>query len=393
MTLTMHVITNRVGNGKRPHWAFKRAMLGLVGLLTCEPLARGGASSAEHGAYRVTGELSVRSIDEAAAARGIFVPTSPPAWLYVFDIMVDGCSWYIHATPTLQPPPLDDLGLPGGSVTPPLDWELVMASDGKEFCRFKAGPRRTPASAYEAHRGSGGAPFGVERELAVLWYAYASRCEVSAGQKSVVPMETLSVKTFASSSNRIAGRMEVMESNPQLPRTVITSGYSRGSELRPVATQGDFTNAIYRVLETTNTGGLTLPLEASVQYFDVVNSGGKVSSKPSYVMELRTHTVSAAGSTPTYPPELKGNYIVNDYRFIDARGAGSGKIISSNGWPGEMVVRSQLVNEPALKKGTWLYPLRLFLIVTVILVPAFCLFAAGRKNNTISKESKYEEKI
>jgi hypothetical protein len=294
--------------------------------------------------YRVTGQLRVNAIDEVAANRGEFEYEST-AWEYSFTVSVSGDAWHIQANPTLQPPLDDDLGLPQGYKQTPLGWNLIAASNGSEFSKVKNGPRSTPEAVYQVQRGAGSAPFGVEREIAALWYAYASHSNLSGGDQGwLVPMERLPLDIFAATTNRVNGHFVLLGKHPGLPSNVTTFGYAHeigDGRLGYLNAELKFTNTVFTVTATTNIGALTLPLEAKLHYYAVVNSGGKAESKPSYEIVIETLSITPSAILPQYPPELSGGFVISDYRYINKNGNGIATVVTKNAWPAESLIRSE----------------------------------------------------
>jgi len=138
--------------------------------------------------YHVTGRIAWQALQQDAAARGEFVSTKEFS-TYSFTVDVEGCRWSVSLAPqTLYVP--DENDSPGGVSA---NWAMVVVSDGHEFCKImRRDPRSSPDAVSSATRGPGAAPFCVDRQIVMLWYAYASHCLLAGSSTNLlVPMESL----------------------------------------------------------------------------------------------------------------------------------------------------------------------------------------------------------
>jgi hypothetical protein len=304
--------------------------------------------------YTISGSISLERIDEAAAITGEFRPLETLA-IHSFTVQSDGCRWSLKVIPVMLPAPSDDMGLPPGYQPASTNWHLVAASNGSEFCVYRNGPRSKPGSAYIATRGPGGAPFGVDREVAALWCTYASQCLFQAeGVQKSVPLTGTQLASFAATGNRIPAKVELLDRAPHLPCTVTITGYyydHQRNVVRPLPQGVSRTNTVLRVLSTTNVNGLLLPVEALMDVYDVARNRGEIQAKPAYQVRIQGKSFSSAASLEAYPPALDGVFLVYDARLIAHPGHRVVPALATNQWPSEPVSRPATDRLPAT--GSW----------------------------------------
>jgi hypothetical protein len=316
----------------------------LSGLLAGALLALADQAQAAALQYRVSGVLSQHLGRQDAAERGEFVslPYSVYSSVFSFVVTVNECRWSVELAPTKLPNISKDDSHDGKEITVSTNWNLVVASDGNEFCSVMGGTRSRPDAVFGAMRGRGAAPFCVDENIILLWYAYASHCLLRDSTSNlVVPMEYLQAnpKVF-----RVPAHWELFPAFPALPRVVKTFGYwinpSNGS-LEMLPPENARTNAILEVHSTTNLSGISLPLQTSVYRYLVTLRDGRVASMPHYKIVIETTSVELGAKLPEYPPQLSGPYHVSDYRASGLSNAAAVKIITTQGWPSESLVKSK----------------------------------------------------
>ena len=239
-----------------------------------------------------------------------------------FHITVSGCSWLLHLTPAKPIYDYREMSYDG-------TW-IYRVTSFKTETAARSGTNRS-ANVATATVTAGPVPHDESvHEAGVLWLMFASTCYFSSVTNGrTEPAITFGVPSWQySHENRYTEQtvFNLQRPDPALPESLLylDEGFARDSSRPGILLKREppysagFTNAVYRVLQSTNCGDLRLPTRAVLETYvpprTILGSGGHLHLYTQY--SVTVDNVSAKLSSPTaFVPELPGMTVVSDRRF------------------------------------------------------------------------------
>jgi hypothetical protein len=194
-----------------------------------------------------------------------------------------------------------------------------------------------------AMMGSGSAPYAVDRELILLWYAYASGHylqQATAGR--LHPLDQLSLRHYDTDDFRQAAAWKLSPEYPNLPQWILTSNYVRfPRQFLPsvLPLRQPNTNGVFRATAFTNAHGLTVPSLATAEVHALIYPGHflpmLVETFDIRATELRRHE-----GPVDFRPALPCPASLHDVRDLRTAVAGSSRPVLTNGWPAQAALNA-----------------------------------------------------
>lgn len=314
----------------------------------------------------------------------------------MFTASVVGCRWFIRLVPHNWPhPPPIVLGT--NRVVPVVPRYLESGSDGQNFYRVMAfhdpGDEPTaPRNRGTAVRGPGTIPFAIGDEIMALWYIFASHCYLGTLTNMLIaPIESLPTEIYKDGFVQVPGQILRDGAPPGLPRFASALGYvlkndTEGVRLEPATVP--LTNVHLTVALFTNRFGLSIPLDASVDYFRTRGRSGQFHVV--YRKRLRVLVESLAADCPrtTFVPEVPQPSTITDLR-VYARAKRSALVFGTN-WLSEQALFERveaLPRRPA--RAQHFSRAVLILLCGLIILPV--VYAVLSKS-VLTRKTRYEPK-
>jgi len=241
-----------------------------------------------------------------------------------FHITVSGCNWLLRLTPIMPKPYCDyrELSYDGTYVYSVASFEKIIEA------------QRTNRSANVATATITEGPVPHDEsvhEAGVLWIMFASSCYLSSvTNQRTEPAITFGVPSWQYSfANRYTVKtvFKLQEKTPAVPESLIyfDEGFMRDPARSEVVTKREapydagFTNAVYRVLQSTNCGDLRLPTRAILETYvparTVLTETGRFHLNIRYWINVDGVRAQATPN-PNFRPKLPGMTMVSDRRAL-----------------------------------------------------------------------------
>ncbi|HEV2394416.1 MAG TPA: hypothetical protein VG146_18860 [Verrucomicrobiae bacterium] len=314
----------------------------LLGLVACllGSVAAGRADPAPP-CYEVDGELLS------------FNPSGVPYGtnsVYRFSVTSCGNKWTIELTPkdvkVSQPPGWSDQPGQPRYVIP--EYERV-GCDGKNIYSIvpsshkNSKPEPSPGAAYANSSGEifeGPAPYFLERKLLLLWYAYASSdylLKAPSGGK-LFPIGKLPMEEYTGAKDfKWSSSWRLSAEPPHLPAFIQQSNHVSFPQQFPsgyLPLRIPNTNVLYKVLEETNDGAVTVPLVSKADFYLITYHEGRLITPLQESIELHSVRVFRSTAPPDFRPNLPVPAALSDLRGMrKAPPLVVGTYATARGWP------------------------------------------------------------
>jgi hypothetical protein len=303
-----------------------------------------------------------------------------------FHITVNDCSWLLRLTPARPLYDYREVSYDGSWIYRVTSLEAVTAA-----------PSRTNRSANIATATVTAGPVPHDEsvhEAGVLWLAFASACYFSGVTNGrTEPAITFGVPSWQySHENRYSEKtvFNLQGLYPAVPESLayLDEGSIRDNSRpnillkRELPYSAGFTNAVYRVLQSTNCGSFRLPSRAVMETYVPARrdsgGGGHLHLYTRYLVTVDSVSAGLSSST-TFVPRLPGMTVVSDRRFD--RLAAVPPYLTTNWLP---VARAQVISRTPLP-GRWQSAIRFSVLGVMALLSVALLLVAVQQRRRQSQ--------